>query len=99
MFLRASLTLWRILAEFSYLLTSAFQLSQSCENVRHVQGGMMNVRLKRIPSLLRGLVPFGAAPVLLPVRPMAERMHSPFPKNLPLPVNHMGSRPKRTEHV
>lgn len=97
MILRVSSQIWRKMAEFLLTVKSAFSLPQSYENVDLVTGGTSIDRLKRIPSLFRGLASFGAAPVLLPARQMAQQHR--FPKNLPLSVIHAGQRPKRTDHV
>jgi hypothetical protein len=90
---------WRNLAEYLVQMKSVFSLISNCLNLNGAIGGNLIDRLLRIPSLLRGLAPFGAAPVLLPVATQSAQRAQSFPKNLNLPAITAGTRPKRTDHV
>ena len=96
---RALPSIWRKMAEKLVRKISVFSFAGRCANLRPVNDGTSIGRLSRIPSLFRGLASFGAAPVLLPARPIAQQMTNPFPKNLPLSARMAGTRPKRTDHV
>ncbi len=98
MMLRGFHSIWRKTAENLILAGSSFSLLRRCANLFLVNDGKSISRLTRIPSLSRGLSPFGTTPVFLRVHSDAPHSH-PFPMNLPLPMTTMSLRPRRTDHV